>query len=457
MPRTRTRIVQSELRSVKYYNHPYNQSTGLYGTPTVVSQTNARSSILNESITDVVTKGFERIRSNGGIVNNPYSQSKVHEIQGISPVSELFSIYGPSSNTYVRRDGEMTFGQAMAYYAMAAYSSYLSAPSYNTYLASLSDQAVTSAYAGRTTSDTLALVTALELAKSILSIKGILKNVNKIASKTRKKLTKVRKHRLNVPYNIKPDDYKTLVKSKGKTFFKEFLENEKSIEDIWMEARYNLRPLYYDIIGLNKALTEPLSNNSRRTSRGFSSKEISQTSSYTKAFDGPYYYYAITVDRDVKVQITCRAGVLDQISSITRADKLGLYEIPASLWDLVPLSFVLDWFWNIGSTISAWTPRFGMNTLASWVTTEIVITQTNAAYCSDTRGKTSGSYHGTASVSLGGVFASKTTIYKTRTPNPALSVLPTFNVRMDPAKLIDLGIILKQLALNKTALKKYRI
>ena len=458
MARTRTRSLVSPVQTGIYQNFPYNPYTGIWGTPTTIYTSSINESNLSESIQDQVVPNFFKERAKGKIFNNPMSQSKVLITQRLADVDEFYQVTSSKTGSCLsitKKGGQMSTAQAFQHFGVSSYLTYLTPPSYTERLEGLKDRAVTAAYANRSTADTLSLVTATELALSFASIGGILKNVNKIAKRTRRLLSK-KYRRLGVPNNIKPDDYKALLKSRGKSFFKDLVDYQKSAEDIWMHARYSLRPLYYDMLGFSKALSEPLKEASRQTSRGYTSYGDSITSSYVKTLEGTYHRLVLEVERKSEIKVKVRAGVLDQIENESRAAKLGLYEIPASIWDLMPCSFVFDWFWNIGNTIQAWTPRMASRVLASWVCTEITQTQSTELSVVSCTSKSVGDYYGSNDVAISNAKIQKDTILKTRIPNPQLSVLPTFNVRMDPAKLIDLGIILKQFALNKSALLKYR-
>lgn len=456
MSRTRTRSSTDDSKSWVFNNYPYNSYTGVWGTPTVLYSGTIIPTSLQESITDVVIPEYHKRSAKGQIFNNPYSQSKVSTETKLASVEWGYTVHRSSDGsiyTAARKAGTMSPSQAFSFFGLAPYATLLPLVTPSTSeLAVLSSQALTKAYANRSTAETLALVTALELAKSVTSITGILKSVNKIALKTRRRFTKVARKRYS-PYNIKPDEIKDRLRNPTSDYLREL----RSYEELWMEARYNLRPLYYDVMGTSKAISEPLKKNSRQTSRGSAKDNNSVTSIYSKLVDGSYYKYTLTVSRNSTVKVSTRAGCLNQIQSETRADKLGLYEIPRSVWDIVPCSFIFDWFWNIGDTISAWTPRMGSKVLASWVTQLIEQTQSYELSLSDASGKVSGDYWGSVNFSVSDAFYSKTTWSKIRVPNPQRDILPVFNVNISPAKLIDLGIILKHLALNKNVLTKYRI
>ena len=70
----------------------------------------------------------------------------------------------------------------------------------------------------------------------------------------------------------------------------------------------------------------------------------------------------VTVGGDHKVSwtvtSTARAGVLYEYTA-TLSNQLGLqlHQIPAALWEGIPLSFVADWFWTGSTAYQALTAR----------------------------------------------------------------------------------------------------
>jgi hypothetical protein len=47
---------------------------------------------------------------------------------------------------------------------------------------------------------------------------------------------------------------------------------------------------------------------------------------------------------------------------------MRLSDIPAAMWELIPLSFMVDWVLNVRQLIAALSPRLGLSVLAEWTT-----------------------------------------------------------------------------------------
>jgi len=142
------------------------------------------------------------------------------------------------------------------------------------------------------------------------------------------------------------------------------------IADNWLTYRYAVRPIVSDCQNAIKAIEEVVSGHrpKRQTARGYAADY--STDSYTNDIvksNGSTVRYTHETKRDINV----RAGVLYEYSRSPDTFGVRLQDVPSAAWEVVPWSFVVDWFVNIGSYISAITPRMGVKELGSWtVTTE---------------------------------------------------------------------------------------
>ncbi len=144
----------------------------------------------------------------------------------------------------------------------------------------------------------------------------------------------------------------------------------ENVMNMWLQARYGWMPVIYDLQGAIKALTTPKSP--RQTARGRT--EVTSSSS-VKSAHGGYSpgVYGTTSDRTRRT--TYRAGILyENTKSLTAeySSRFGLSLADALTvpWELKTLSFVVDWFIDIGTWLRAVSPKSGINPLASWVVTE---------------------------------------------------------------------------------------
>lgn len=229
----------------------------------------------------------------------------------------------------------------------------------------------------------------------------------------------------------------------------------KELEEIYMNARYNLRPLYYDAKGIVEVIAYDMDKPERQTFRSRMAVQ-KHASASERVVVHPHSSCYITADlvKNASVEVTCRAGVLTQVSRAAYSQLLGLDAIVETAWDLTPFSFIADWFWDIGGTIGAWTPQMGFKDLASWVTTKQVITQKTVLGQTYVEEKNAPLYkvNGLAQSFSGGSIERVLTTF-IRVPNYNRPIIPSFNLNLDSLKLLDLALIVKGLAQSRSTLR----
>jgi len=221
----------------------------------------------------------------------------------------------------------------------------------------------------------------------------------------------------------------------------------KELRDMYLEFRYGLRPIYYDLRSIHDLLVKKRDKNDRRTSRGKHTVSVGTVYS-TDVF--PYYYlgpstlhYAeVTYNTERKTDAMARSGILSYVNYdnvfIRILCELGVDRPISAAWELIPFSFMIDWFFNVGQTIQAWEPKPCFTELASWTTTEvkqtkkITVSKVNCYYHQIAQGNQSFDAPTSASFSW---------IQKARIPNPQLKTYPSFNLKLDAYKIADMVAI----------------
>lgn len=112
----------------------------------------------------------------------------------------------------------------------------------------------------------------------------------------------------------------------------------------WLEGRYGWRILMYDIIDINKALRNVDGGRTRFKKRNGESEKLTSISYETVTFSSVemVFKYVDTVN------ISYRGSVIADI----KAPDVQL-NLPITLWEIVPYSFVLDWVVNVGRWLEA--------------------------------------------------------------------------------------------------------
>lgn len=224
-----------------------------------------------------------------------------------------------------------------------------------------------------------------------------------------------------------------------------------AVMDPWLEYRYAIRPLVFEMKSALEALKASINKGTRFTSRGFyENKTISNTYDYTDVFGSwvrAHRRLSLTHTRNY------RAGVLAKIDSDINALLAiwGLDQPLQSVYELIPFSFIVDWFFNVGTIIGAWAPKASLQVLSSWIVEahllqrDVVITAVDPLMLEPVVWQT-------ASIEGGNNYSWGTTI-KRRLPSPDRPILPSFNLRLDMAKIADLASIGYALFLGSPSLK----
>jgi len=165
-----------------------------------------------------------------------------------------------------------------------------------------------------------------------------------------------------------------------------------ALSQAWLEHRYGWKPIVMDAEATVDIITKL--NTSKPLSRRVVSRSglKGERTNSAQCSDSMQMYifrlqnWTVTVTETYSVD----AGVIFDINNQTTAETLaasyGLRarDIPASLWEITPYSFVADWFFNIGDWINASIPVPGVNPRGNWITGKrqrnIVITQASGSF-----------------------------------------------------------------------------
>lgn len=212
----------------------------------------------------------------------------------------------------------------------------------------------------------------------------------------------------------------------------------------WLEARYGWRQIAFDLEAITEAIYK-LNRTKPPFIRGYAQDENVGTP-YTGTYPASSYMRYVTPSTLAYDYGRCRLDINQTRTRRTRAGVIlealidDLVEINpfVTAWEVIPFSFIVDWFVNIGDVIAAYSPSVTENLLGAWSSQE-QITETTCVLTPATVGNpTSGFYYSPSSTTP--YTCVTTNITKTRvSESPSASLALRFN--LDDVKIVDLASI----------------
>lgn len=201
-------------------------------------------------------------------------------------------------------------------------------------------------------------------------------------------------------------------------------------DNIWLEGRYGWRSLYYDIVGINEALTKLNEKRTRYRSSVGESYSFKTVQNHTWDFGGPG---------------TCDVVITDTVSVSVRGTVVADVFLPnfafnplTTAWELITLSFVVNWVISIGEALAALS----------------LVTLANQHYAGGGHHVVVDRHIGVGNMSwdpawtgsVGGTFTARTE-YTSR-KDTSVTYIPQLRVNLNALKILDLLALLYQ-ALRK--------
>lgn len=154
------------------------------------------------------------------------------------------------------------------------------------------------------------------------------------------------------------------------------IARSKASGSAYLAYRYGLRPLMLDLEAIQKGLLKKVGK-LRQTTRSQVTLTESKVETFTGNYGGAFYYDRLFEHQEV---LNVRAMSLDEyvasVASNIGFTTKGLATLP---WELLPYSFVVDWFANIGDFFGSLVPAFGYNQLGSCLVIDGTLTSNYTA------------------------------------------------------------------------------
>jgi hypothetical protein len=300
---------------------------------------------------------------------------------------------------------------------------------------SLAALAVTAAYADLSDAEALWGVTMVEMGKTVKLFTKLYGRALSLMQREESIIRKLRKYRIYIPRSgkVTPRSIRKMAASTVPAVA--LLASE------WLEIRYGWRPLIGEVQNTIEALKAVNSRFERvriTASRFDGSPDPKITEPFVRTKAGNDWYAQLRIRSVAYKRAT--AGLIVQPSSrkISASSLFGGEELLASVWELVPYSFVVDWFLNTGDYFMSWQPRLSLKVLGSWVTIEEV--HENELELIGGKHNRYGSI-----VSAASGTASFSKVSRTRYANPSRPILPRLELNLSWAKGLDILALMRNL------------
>lgn len=126
----------------------------------------------------------------------------------------------------------------------------------------------------------------------------------------------------------------------------------KRLSALWLEGRYGVRPIMYDIKGLVQQLQRGMETQAIGTAR-----VVHAPTEASLGYDSDRGTSIAQITQSSKIDVTTRGWAI----AYGVFGNGPQFNIPLTLYELTTLSFVLDWFWDIGSYLASVIPSPNVN------------------------------------------------------------------------------------------------
>lgn len=219
---------------------------------------------------------------------------------------------------------------------------------------------------------------------------------------------------------------------------------------MWLGYRYGIMATYYDASSwLDAGKAVGTNRRARFMTTGSSSYRPADV---TSVVTGSWSTNVETTSlaRETKTS----AGVLINTVLATEAyESFGALNVLSTAWELVPYSFVIDWFTDIGKRLMVFEGKsVSRPVIGSWVTHRSQLYRSKSFSASDLTTVSGNTRRIGLNMSTANCAVTETCELVQRLANPSVAVLPTFNVRLNISRVLD-GVSL--LAVASTKMKRF--
>lgn len=207
-------------------------------------------------------------------------------------------------------------------------------------------------------------------------------------------------------------------------------QTAKAAGNAWLQWRYGWRILGFEVQAVQEALAYPIRN---LIVEGRAWEKIPDD---VQRFTVTDYNYYVTYDRSCYLRREMQVGALAQAKLSTRTVN-AFASIPNTMWELIPFSFVADWFVSIGNVLKAWE----VLSQVSEITMSTGMYLREHATMTVTNPRLGNGAYATSPFGTSGQSTCVTEL-RSRTPRGVPSLKPQINVKLTSARILDLAALL---------------
>jgi len=210
----------------------------------------------------------------------------------------------------------------------------------------------------------------------------------------------------------------------------------------WLEYRYGFMQLYYDMMSY-KAVWDHVGKTGR--TRFVSRRIQSNGTSYANtSLADDFASYPWGWSRTRKDEITAGVIINPRPAYLDRFQDLGLLAPVQSVWELIPYTWIVDWFVNTAEIFAAFDGLIIRDVFTHWTSHRSVLT---GNYYLSFVGKDHflNDYRYVGTFSPQTESANETVTEYIRSANPSLHPVPQFTVKMNWKRFSDLAALLRQI------------
>lgn len=182
---------------------------------------------------------------------------------------------------------------------------------------------------------------------------------------------------LHRPFGGARDLLGRMIKNKRRHLGKTAVSAARAISNTWLEYRYGWRPLILDIHNVSEEIRTLRAKLERKrlVVRAGESNVLEDVKTFTQRPLTWNSSWKLSGEIRYTSEYRVHAGVIFDVVSVDKLQELNRIigfrpnDFVSTAWEIVPYSFVIDWFVNIGPWLQAVTPVPGVTITGSWITT----------------------------------------------------------------------------------------